>query len=107
MELSVPKRVLCRASQIAANAVVRVDLPDGAAIAVYNLEGDYFATDLLCTHGDASLAEGFVEDGKIICPFHGGAFDIRSGEPTSAPCILPLRTYPVRVEDDAIVAEIE
>ena len=94
-----PKRFLCTSDQVAPASVVRVDLPEGLAVAVYNLDGAYYATDNLCTHGDASLAEGVVEGDNIICPFHGGTFDIRTGEPTAPPCVMPLRTYPVTVED--------
>lgn len=101
------KQFLCQASRVAPDSVTRVDLPEGVSLAVYNVKGHFYATDILCTHGDASLAEGFVEDGNIICPFHGGAFDIRTGEAMTAPCIVPLRTYRVCVEGDAVLGEIE
>jgi nitrite reductase/ring-hydroxylating ferredoxin subunit len=103
----VPKRFLCTSDQVAPTSVVRVDLPDGLSVAVYNLDGSYYATDNLCTHGDASLAEGVVEGDNIMCPFHGGTFDIRTGEPTAPPCVMPLRTYPVTVEDGQLFAEVE
>ena len=56
---------LCATRDIPAGEVIRVDLDDGRALAVYNLDGEFFATDDLCTHGDASLAEGEVDGGKI------------------------------------------
>ncbi len=101
------KRFLCTAAQVPPAAVVRVELQDGLAIAVYNLDGSYHATDNLCTHGDASLAEGVVDGDTIMCPFHGGTFDIRTGEPTGPPCVTPLRTYRVTVEYDQLFAEVE
>lgn len=75
-------------------------------VALYNLNGDYFATDDTCTHGEASLAEGDIEGEEVICPFHMGAFDIRSGEATMAPCSEALRTYPVVLDGDEIVIEL-
>jgi len=72
-------------------------------VAVYKVDEEFFCTDDLCTHGNASLSDGF-QDGDIIeCPFHGGAFSILTGEPTSYPCIKAIRTYPVKIEGDTIM----
>jgi len=72
-------------------------------VAIYKVDEDFFCTDDLCTHGNASLSEGFQDEGIIECPFHGGAFDIRTGEPTSYPCIKAISTYPVKVDGDTIM----
>jgi p-cumate 2,3-dioxygenase ferredoxin subunit len=93
---------LCATSDVPEGEIHRVELAGGLAIAIYNVGGEYFATDDLCTHGDASLAEGEIEGGRIVCPFHLGTFDIRTGEPTSAPCSVPLRTYALTVENGEI-----
>lgn len=84
----------------------RVELDGHPPIAVYNLDGTYFATADTCTHGEASLAEGDVDGDEIICPFHLGAFNIRTGEATIAPCVSALETYPVRVDGDNVLIEI-
>ena len=83
--------------------ILRVE-PDGTdAIALYRIGDDYFATDDTCTHGDASLSDGeIVEEYEVECPYHGGRFCIKSGEPTCAPCIIPLKTHKVVVEEDKI-----
>lgn len=94
---------LCAVGDIAEGEILRVDLEDGRALAVYHLEGAFYATDDLCTHGDASLAEGEIEGCNILCPFHLGSFDIRTGEPTGAPCSVALRTYAVTVEDGEVL----
>lgn len=94
---------LCAASAVPDGEIHRVDLDDGRVIAVYNLAGAYFATDDLCTHGEASLAEGEIEDGEIVCPYHMGRFDIRTGEPTAAPCSIALATYRVAVVDGEVM----
>lgn len=93
---------LCATSDVPEGEIHRVELEDGRAIAIYNVGGEYFATDDLCTHGDASLAEGEIEGGRIVCPFHLGTFDIRTGEPTGAPCSIPLRTYALEIEGGEI-----
>lgn len=82
-----------------------VRLVTGAAhppIALYHLEDGFYATADQCSHGDASLSEGEIDDGEIVCPFHLGKFDIRTGAPTAAPCFTPIATYEV-VEDDGDV----
>ena len=58
----------------------------------------------MCTHAMVSLSQGEVEDGMIICPLHGGAFDIQTGEVKEFPCTIDLKTYQVVVESDAIYA---
>lgn len=88
---------LCDITDVAELEVIRVELEDGHAVAVYNLEGEFYVTDNLCTHGDASLSEGEVEGGNIICPYHLGSFDIKSGAPTGPPCVEPLNVYEVKV----------
>ena len=83
---------------------ILVDAHAHAPIALYRLSDGFFATDDCCTHGEASLAEGEIEDGEIVCPFHLGKFDIRSGAPTAAPCTRAIRTYPVIMEADGSLA---
>lgn len=67
-------------------------------IAIYNLDGEIYATDDLCTHALAYLTDGWIEDGQIVCPLHDGRFDIRTGRGLGAPITCDIRTYPVRVE---------
>ena len=51
-------------------------------------------------------AQSLVEGEDIMCPFHGGTFDIKTGEPTAAPCVVPIRTHVVTLEDDAVYIEL-
>lgn len=74
----------------------------GAVIALFNVGGEYFALNHLCTHEDVSLVEGFVEGDQIECPKHSGRFDIRTGKALTAPCTIDAQTYPVKVEQDDI-----
>ena len=70
----------------------------GKDIALYEVEGEIFATDNICTHGHARMSDGFLEGREIECPLHQGKFDVRSGQPTCAPVTEPLRSYPVKIE---------
>ena len=82
---------------------------DHLAVAVANLgEGLFLAVDDTCSHQEASLSEGEVdpEEETIECPRHGSMFDLRTGRPTSLPATVPVRTYPVKVEGDALVIEV-
>ncbi len=70
----------------------------GKKFAVYRTPSGYYATDGLCTHEIADLADGFVIDEVIECPMHQGRFDIPTGEAKSAPVCVDLKTYPVKLE---------
>lgn len=76
-------------------------------IALYRHNGEVFATDATCTHGDASLCGGFVEpDGSIECPLHQGRFDIRSGQPLCEPVDTPLVVHPVKCEGGRVYIRV-
>ena len=75
-------------------------------IAIYNLGGEFFATDDICSHAYASLADGYVENGQVECPLHGACFDIKTGKALTAPASIDLRTYEVKVEGDTILVGV-
>ena len=75
-------------------------------IALYNCDGEFYATDDLCSHAEASLSDGWLEDHEITCPLHGSAFDVTTGRPLCLPATKPVRTYPVRLEGDDIYIEV-
>ena len=93
---------LCSVADVLLDEPRRVEIENFPPLAVYALNGEYFVTDDTCTHGMASLADGFIEGEEIQCPFHGGAFNIKTGEATEFPCNEPLKTYQVYVQDDVI-----
>jgi naphthalene 1,2-dioxygenase system ferredoxin subunit len=70
----------------------------GRDVALYTVGEQVFATDNLCTHGNARLCDGFLEGHEIECPLHQGKFDVRDGQPTCEPVTEALRTYPVKIE---------
>lgn len=75
-------------------------------IALYEVEGNYFATDNLCTHGQARLSDGFLEDGEIECPLHQGRFCVQSGKAMCEPLTEDIRAYPVKVSDGRIWVDL-
>lgn len=80
--------------------------PGGHDIALFAVDGEVFATDNLCTHGNAKLCDGFVEGHEIECPFHQGRFDLRSGAPTFAPCTEAIKVWPVKVEGGRVLLDL-
>jgi anthranilate 1,2-dioxygenase ferredoxin subunit len=66
-------------------------------VAVFRVDGEWFALHDLCSHGHARLSEGFVENGCVECPLHQGLIDLRTGAPCSAPITEAVRSYPIRV----------
>ncbi|MFA5490501.1 MAG: non-heme iron oxygenase ferredoxin subunit [Candidimonas sp.] len=80
---------------------------DGREVCLYNVAGAFFATDNKCTHGDADLSDGLIQDGHLIeCPLHEGTFDIRSGRAMSAPCTEAIRCHDLRVQDGVIYLRV-
>jgi naphthalene 1,2-dioxygenase system ferredoxin subunit len=78
----------------------------GRDIALYKVEGEVYATDNTCTHGQARLCDGFLEGHEIECPLHQGKFDIRDGRATCAPVTEALRCYPVRIEGGRVLLNL-
>ncbi|MFA7095614.1 MAG: non-heme iron oxygenase ferredoxin subunit [Gammaproteobacteria bacterium] len=75
---------------------------DGAMIAVFNLDGEYYAIDAVCTHEYEMLTEGEVEGDEIVCPRHSARFNIKTGEALTPPAYEPVATFPVRVENGRV-----
>lgn len=85
--------------------VVGIDINE-KSIALYQVEGEIYATDNICTHGNARLCDGFLEDHKIECPLHQGKFDIRNGKAMCAPLTEDIRIYPVKIENGRVLVEL-
>ncbi|MGH7806029.1 MAG: non-heme iron oxygenase ferredoxin subunit [Candidatus Binatia bacterium] len=93
---------LCQVAEVAVGSAKRVEPPGLSPLAVFNLGGAFFVTDDTCTHGLASLADGYVDGDQIECPWHNGRFCIRTGEPTGFPAVTAIRTYPVTVVGEEV-----
>lgn len=94
---------LLRADELFEGEIKNALLPDGTKLALYNLNGAYYATDDTCTHEAASLSEeGMVDGSNVVCGWHFCGFDIATGAATASPCNEPLRTYPVKIVDGVL-----
>lgn len=78
----------------------------GQRIALYGVDGEYFATSDICTHGNAALSQGYLDGFLIECPLHQGLFDIRTGAVKGPPCSKPIASYPVRREGDDLLVDL-
>jgi MocE subfamily Rieske [2Fe-2S] domain protein len=76
------------------------------AVAVYKAEGQFYATQDVCTHEHAYLSDGVVVDCIVECPFHQGRFDVRSGAVVGVPAVVPLQTFPVQVVDGRVFVRV-
>ena len=76
---------------------------DGVFVAVYNIDGEFFAIDDLCTHDGGGLAGGQIEDQQVICPRHGARFCLRTGKALTPPAYEPVSSYPTRITADGFV----
>lgn len=75
-------------------------------IALFNLDGEIYAIEDVCTHDGGPLVEGKIVNGhQVQCPRHGARFDIRTGAALSFPAFEPTKTYAVQVRDGEIWIE--
>lgn len=81
--------------------VIGIDL-EGKSLALYKVEGEVFATDNICSHGNARLCDGFLDGHEIECPLHQGKFDVRNGKAMCAPLTEDIKSYPVRIEGSRV-----
>jgi len=77
--------------------------PDELRIAVCNVDGEYYAIEDVCTHDGGPLDQGDLEGDEIECPRHGARFNVRTGEATLMPAVMPVRTFPIKVEGDRVL----
>ena len=93
---------VCGVEDLAVNEASRFVL-EGVPIAVVkDAAGDVFAIGDTCTHGDISLAEGFVEDDTLECWAHGSKFSLRTGKPLTLPAYEPVPVYQVEITDGSV-----
>ena len=92
---------VCACSDVPEGGVIKVEVSD-LTLAVFNLGNHFYVTDDACTHGPGSLSDGCVEGETIECDFHNGAFNIRTGEVVTPPCMIPLRTFATSVVNGTV-----
>jgi 3-phenylpropionate/trans-cinnamate dioxygenase ferredoxin subunit len=91
------------------------DIPDGTGkevtvggktVALFNCGGTYYAIDGLCTHRNASLADGECIGDQVACPLHGAVFHLPTGQPLSPPARVGVNTYKVQIVGNEVQVEV-
>jgi 3-phenylpropionate/trans-cinnamate dioxygenase ferredoxin component len=76
----------------------------GKALVIFNIAGQFFAIGDVCSHDDGPLGDGDLEGFNIVCPRHGGEFDVQTGKAMQMPAVVDIPAYPVKVVDGMILA---
>jgi p-cumate 2,3-dioxygenase ferredoxin component len=99
---------LCAVDDVETGAMLQVSPPGLPPLAVYRVtDAEFYCTQDLCTHGNASLSdEGDLQGYIVECSWHEGKFDIRSGQPCALPCTEALKTFPVVVDGGAVFIDV-
>jgi naphthalene 1,2-dioxygenase ferredoxin component len=92
-------------SALEEGAVLGVET-QGKPIALYNVDGEIYATDNLCTHAFAYLSDGWLDGDVIECPLHAGRFEVKTGKGLGPPIPCDIKTYPVRLVGPDIQVQI-
>ena len=79
---------------------------EGRDLVLVNVDGQFYALDNRCPHQGGPLGRGKVEDGAIVCPWHGWRWDPRSGRAISPPVDWRALSYPVVVEDGQVLVRV-
>jgi nitrite reductase/ring-hydroxylating ferredoxin subunit len=101
-----PEVQVCAATDIPENEVISREIGDDL-VAIYNINGVYYATEARCTHGMANLADGTLDGEEIECSFHFGKFHVPSGKATEAPCFIALKTFKTEVRDGLVFVDLD
>jgi 3-phenylpropionate/trans-cinnamate dioxygenase ferredoxin component len=100
-----PEQVkIADAAAVPPGKVMRVEV-NGRRLALCNVAGEFHLVDDVCTHDGGSLDQGELIGAEIQCPRHGARFDVRTGRVRRLPAIIPIKTYPVTVEDGAVLVD--
>jgi nitrite reductase/ring-hydroxylating ferredoxin subunit len=93
-------------SEVPKGQVIAVKVGD-RDVALYHLEdGEFCATDNVCTHEFARLSDGFLEENEIECPLHAGKFDVRTGQALCPPVETDLEVFEVQVSGEDVLIKL-
>ena len=97
---------VCQNGSLAEGEAIKVRC-ETLAVAVVNSGGSLYAISDRCSHGNASMSEGYIEDdGTVECPLHSARFCLKTGAALCQPATDPLATFPVIVEGDSVYVEV-
>jgi 3-phenylpropionate/trans-cinnamate dioxygenase ferredoxin subunit len=88
-------------SELANGERLFVDIAN-KSIVIFNIAGQYFAIGDVCSHDDGPVGDGVIEGNNIVCPRHGGEFEISTGRAVQLPAVVDIPAYPVKIIDGNI-----
>ncbi len=89
---------VCEAESLADNENIIVDV-DGTDVAIFKLDGQFYAIEDVCSHDGAEIASGELDGDEIVCPRHGARFCIKTGAVKCAPAYEDIDTFPLQIQD--------
>ena len=95
----------CALGDLTDGIPLRVEV-DGLAVAVVKHDDEVFAIEDECSHAAVPLSDGDVEDCTIECFLHGSRFDLRTGKPTGLPATEPVPVFPVLINGDDVLIDL-
>lgn len=98
-------QLACSASEVPDGGMQLVEVDDRLLI-VFNVKGDFYCIDDVCTHDGGPLSEGEIEGCQIACPRHGAKFDIRNGAALTMPATQPTGSHQVKLDSGNIYVKI-
>ncbi len=93
---------VARVADVPPGSVRQVEV-GGHAVALANVDGEFFAIADTCTHEEASLSEGGLLGEIVVCPKHGSRFNVKTGRVLSLPAVRSVSVFPVRVEGGEVL----
>ena len=96
----------CDAAAVKPGEMLAVEVDELPPVAVYNVDGEFYATSNICTHAIAILTDGYLDGCTVECPLHGGCFNVKTGEATHFPCVDPLQTFEVEVSQGDVFIRV-
>ncbi|MBI4556013.1 MAG: non-heme iron oxygenase ferredoxin subunit [Candidatus Hydrogenedentes bacterium] len=97
---------VAQVSEIAPGKAKEIEV-EGKTIAVFNVDGKFYAIDGVCTHVGGPLAEGDLQGCTVTCPWHGAEFDVTSGKVLGPPADDSVASYPTRTEGNDILIDMD
>ena len=93
-------------NELAPGEKKQIDL-DGIEVALFNVEGEYFVIEDICSHDNAPLCHGRFDGEEITCPRHGARFNVKTGAALCMPAVEAIDTYEVKIDGNDLLIEVD
>lgn len=97
---------ICSTSQLSDGEALRIE-QGKEPVALFKVDGEFFAIQDTCTHGNWSLADGYLDGDIVECALHMAQFCVRTGKVCAPPATVPAKVFPVRVDGDEVFVDLE